>query len=87
MKDGSVRDTGARQHGPGVNSNVNTPQIQDTLANTKNTKPKVRGCLACEHGMNVNIGRKHTLETPTVTVSLWTVKFDVNGKVLKRHGH
>ena len=23
-------------------------------------KPKVQGCLACEHGMNVNVGRKHT---------------------------
>ena len=64
MKDGSVRDTGAWSYGPGANSNVNTPQLQDTLANMKNTKPKVQGCLACEHGMNVNIGQKHTLDPP-----------------------
>ena len=59
----------------------------------KNTKPEVQGCLACEHGINVNLGRKHTFECRQtilpvlVTDSLWTVKFDADGKVLKRHEH
>ena len=50
--------------------------------------------LACEHGINVNLGRKtHVLIVGTkilpslVTDSLWTVKFDADGKVLKRHEH
>ena len=47
----------------------------------KNTKSKVQGCLACEHGINVNLGRRHTDECrhttlpSLVTDSLWTVKF------------
>ena len=51
------------------------------------------GCSACEHGINVNLGRKHTFECrqtflpSLVTDSLWTVKFDADGKVLKRHEH
>ena len=56
-------------------------------------KPKVEGCLACEHGINVNLGRKHTFVCPQkilpslVPDSLWTVYFDADGKVLKRHEH
>ena len=59
----------------------------------KNTKPKVQGCLLCEHGNNVNLGRKHTFECrqtvlpSLVTDSLWTVTFDADGKMLKRHEH
>ena len=59
----------------------------------KNTKPKVRGCLACEHGINVSLGRKHTLECrqtiipSLVTDSLWTVKLAADGQSLKRHEH
>ena len=35
-------------------------ELQRALAKMKNTKPKVQGCLACEHGINVSIGRKNT---------------------------
>ena len=48
------------------------------------------GCLACEHGINVNLGRRHTFECrqttlpSLVTDSLCTVKFDANGTVLQR---
>ena len=57
----------------------------------KSTKPVAQGCLACEHGINVSIGRKHTFacrqtSLPSlVTDSTWTVKFDADAKVLKRH--
>ena len=62
-------------------SDANVHELQSALAKMKNTKPKVQGCLACEHRMNVNLGRKHTFECrqtillPLVTDSLWTVKF------------
>ena len=57
----------------------------------KNTKSKVQGGLACEHGINVNLGRRHTVQCRHTTLpslvsdSLWTVKFDAHGTVLKRH--
>ena len=59
----------------------------------KNTKTKLQGCLVCEHGINVSLGRKHTWECrqtflPSLKMdSLWTVKFDADGKSLKRHEH
>ena len=49
----------------------------DLLPKMKNTKPKVQGCLACEHGINVSIGRKHTFACrqtilpSLVTDSMW----------------
>ena len=49
--------------------------------------------MACEHGINVNLGRKHTFECrqtmlpSLVTDSLWTAKFDADGRVLKRDEH
>ena len=59
----------------------------------KNTKPKVQGCLACEHGINVNLGRKRAFEFRQIILpslvrdSFWMVKFDADGKVLIRHEH
>ena len=53
----------------------------------------MQGCLACEHGLNVNLGRKHTFECRQTILpsllpnSLWTVKSDADGKVMKRHEH
>ena len=50
----------------------------------------MQGCLAYEQGINVNLGRRHTVDCrhttllSVVTDSLWTVKFDANGTVLKR---
>ena len=67
-------------------------ELQNAPAKMKNAKPKVPGCLACENGINVHLGRKHivdcrqTILPSLVTDSLWTVKFDADGKVLKRHG-
>ena len=57
------------------------------------TKPQVQGCLACEHDINDSLGKKLTFECrqtilpSLVTDSLWTVKFDADGKVLRRHEH
>ena len=74
-------------------SEANVHKLQSALAEMKNTKPKVQSCLACEHGINVNLGRKHTFECrqtilpSLVTDSLRMVKFDADGKVLKRPEH
>ena len=56
--------------------------LQNALGKMSNSKPKLQSCLACEHGVNVNLGRKHTLDCRPD--SLWTVTFDANEKVLKR---
>ena len=60
----------------------------------KYTNQKVQSCLACEHGINVNLGRKHTFDCRQDNASLfrnrqrlWTVKFDADGRVLKRYEH
>ena len=36
-------------------SETSERETQDALKLMKNTKPKVQGCLACEHGTNVNL--------------------------------
>ena len=70
---------------------ANDHELQSALAKMKSTKPKVQGCLACAHGINVNLGRKHSAECrqtilpSLVTDNLWKVTFAADGKVLKRH--
>ena len=86
MEDGSVRYNGSWKYSPEGRSDANVHELQSALTKMKNTKPKVQGCLACEHGINVNLGRKHTFECRQ-TILHWTVKFDSDGKVLKRHKH
>ena len=91
MEDGCVGYNGSWKYSPEGRSDANVHEHQSALAKMKNTKPKVQGCLACEHGINVNLGRKHTFESrqtilPSLaTGSLWTVKFDADGKVVKSH--
>ena len=81
MEDGSVGYKGSWKFSP------------KGRALMENTKPKVQGCLACKHSLNVNLGRKHTFERrqtillPLTADSMWTVKFDTDGKMLKRHEH
>ena len=62
MDDGSVRYNGSWKNSFEGRSNANVHELQSTLAKMKNTKPKVQGCLAREHGINFNLGRKHTFE-------------------------
>ena len=93
MEDGSVLYNGSWKNSPEGRSDANVHELQSALTNMKNTKPKVQGCLACEYGINVSLGRRHTFECrhtilpSLVTSSLWTVKFDADGKGLKRHEH
>ena len=88
-----MRCNGSWQYSPEGQSVANDHELQSAFGKMKNTKPKVQGCLACEHGINVSIGRKHTFACrqtillSLVTDSMWTVKFDAGGKVLKRHEH
>ena len=89
MENGNVRYNGSWKYSPEGRSAAKDPELQSALANMKNTKPKVQSCLACEHGINVSLGRKHTLECrqtilpSLVTDSSGTVKFDADGKSLK----
>ena len=93
MEDGSVRYNGSWKYSPEGRSVANDHELRIALAKMKNTKPKVRGCLACEHGVNVKFGRKHTFECrqtilpSLVTDSMWTMRFDADGKVVERHEH
>ena len=93
MEDGSVWNNGSWKYSPEGRSDAHCHELQNALAKMKVTKPKVQGCLACERGINVNLGRKHTVECrqttlhSLVTCSLWMVKFDADGKVLNRHEH
>ena len=56
----------------------------------RKAKPRVQGCLVCEHTLSVVFGRKHTIastqtDRPTsATESLWTVRFDADVNSLKR---
>ena len=45
MEDGSVRYNGSKGR-----TDANVHELKSALAKMKNTKPKVQGCLACEHG-------------------------------------
>ena len=91
MEDGSVRYNCSWKYSPEGRSVANDHELPSALAKMKNTKPKVQGCLACAHGINVNLGRKHSSECrqtflpSLVTDNLWTVTFAADGKVLKRH--
>ena len=93
MEDGNVRYNGSWKYSPERRSTEKDHELQSALAKMKTTKPKVQGCVVCEQGINVSLGRKHTLECrqtilpSLVTDSLWTVKFDADGKSLKRHEH
>ena len=86
MEDGNVRYYVSWKYSP---EGANVHELQSALTKMKNTKLKVQGCLACEHGINVNLGRKHTFECrqrilpSLVTDSLWTQM----AKFLKRHEH
>ena len=81
---------GLWKYSPDGRNDANFHELQSALVKMKNTKPNVQGCLACEHVMNVNLGRKHTFEcrqtiVPSlVTDSLWTVNFDADGNVWKK---
>ena len=80
MGDGSVRYNGSWKYSPEGCSVANDHELQDALAKMRNTQPKVRGCLACEHGIHVKFGRKHTFECrqkilpSLVSDSLWTMR-------------
>ena len=62
MEDGSVRYNGSWKYSPEGRSAENDCELQSAPEKMRNTKPKVQSCSACEHGINVSLGRKHTLE-------------------------
>ena len=71
----------------------NDPELQGALLKMKNTEPKVQGCLACERGINASLARQHTFDCrqtvlPSLVIRQFVdVKFEADGKLLKRHGH
>ena len=77
MEDGNVRCNGSWKYSLEGRSVENDPELQGALAKMKNTKPKVQGCLACERGINVSLGRKHTFDCrQTVLPSLVIRQFE-----------
>ena len=62
IEDGSVRYNDSCKYSPEGRSVANDHEPQDALGKMNNTKPKVQSCLACEHGIIVNLGRKHTCD-------------------------
>ena len=87
----ALRYNGSRKYSPEGRSETNGRKLQDARKLMKNTRPKMQGCPACEHGINVNLGRRHTHACRQTTLpflvsdSLWAVTFDAHGTVLKRH--
>ena len=85
-----MRYNGSWKYRPEGRSDANDHELQNAPGKLKN---ETESCLACEHGIDGNPSRKHTvvcrqtIRPSLVTDSLWTVKFDADGKVLKRHGH
>ena len=61
MGDGSVGYNGSWQCSPEGRSETSELESQDALMLRKNTKPRVQG-LACEHGINDNLRRRHIVE-------------------------
>ena len=91
MEDGSVRYNRSWKYSPERRSETNGRELQDAVKLMENTKPKVQGCLACGCGINVNLGRRHTVQCRQTTLPslvsdcLWSAKFDAHGTMLKRH--
>ena len=93
MEDGSVRYNGSCKYSHERRSAEYDHELQSALAKNEKHKTKIQGCLACEQGISVSLGRKHTVDCrqtvlpPLETDNLRTVKFNADGKSLKRHRH
>ena len=62
MEGGSVRCNVSWKYTFEGRSDVNDRELHNALAQMRFTNPKVQSCLACEHGIYVRLGRKHTVE-------------------------
>ena len=58
MEDENVRYNGSWKYSPKGRSARKDHEFQSALAKMNK---HVQGCLACEHGINVSLGRNHTL--------------------------
>ena len=64
MEDGSVRYNGPWKYGTEARSDANVHELQSALTKMKKTRnQRCKGCLACEHGFNVILGRNHIFES------------------------
>ena len=62
MEGGSVRYNDSLKYSPEGRSVANNHELLNALGKMKATKTTTQGCFTCEHGINVNVGRKHTFE-------------------------
>ena len=81
MEDGSVRYDGSWKYSPEGRSDAKVHEHQSALAKMKKHETKGARLLGpVTHGINVNLGRKHTFECrqtilrSLVADSLWTVE-------------
>ena len=70
---------GSWKYSPEGRSDANDHELQSALTKMKNTKPKVQATSPSVRNTRSNVDK--------VRDSLWTTKFDADGKVLKRHEH
>ena len=85
MEDGSVRYDGSWKYSPEGRSDANVHEHQSALAKMKKTRnQRCQGCLACEHGITVNLGRKHTVRMSTDNSSLSRRRQLVDGEIQRR---
>ena len=84
MEDGSVRYNGSWKYSPEGDMDANVHELQSALMKMKNTKPKVQGCLARQHGINVNLGWKQTFWMSTDNSSLFRNKQLLDDEIRRR---
>ena len=63
MQDGIVRCAGLWKYSPTHDTDaIDASTLNGARSEMKNTEAKVPGCMACEHGISFDRGRKHTVE-------------------------
>ena len=93
MEDGSVRYNGSWKYSPEGRNVANDHELESALAKMKTQNRKCKAVQrASMEPMSVLVGSTLLIVDKQfflslVTDSLWTVKFDADGKVLKRHEH
>ena len=86
MEDGSVHYDSSCKYSPEGRSDAEVHEHQNALAKMKKHETKgAKAAWPVTHGINLNLGRKHTFECLQTTLpslvadSLWTVKFNADG--------
>ena len=90
--DGRHRHYGNWRHSPDAESEKNKVELIEAKKKIKEPNFKTAGCATCEIGAtNQNNGMhttacRQTVHDSGVAPSLWTVKFDSNGRQIRQPG-